>query len=67
LEWWHNREENDLAWKVNIKDLHNWNLDIKNPKSETINVTYSVKEVIENLKSSINTSNEIISELEKML
>lgn len=67
IEWWDNRIENDVAWKVNVKDLNNWNLDIKNPKVETIEVSYSVKEVIENLKSSINSSSQILTELEKML
>lgn len=67
IKWWDNRIENDVAWKVNVKDLNNWNLDIKNPKVETIEVSYSVKEVIENLKSSINSSSQILTELEKML
>lgn len=67
IKWWDNRIENDVAWKVNVNDLNNWNLDIKNPKVETIEVSYSVKEVIQNLKSSINSSSEILTELEKML
>lgn len=31
IKWWNNREENDQAWKVNINDLKDWDLDIKNP------------------------------------
>ena len=33
IEWWKNREENDLAWRVNVKDLKGLDLDIKNPKT----------------------------------
>lgn len=31
--WWHNRSENEFAWKVNIEQIksNNFNLDIKNP------------------------------------
>lgn len=31
--WWHNREENEFAWKVSIAEIraNNYNLDIKNP------------------------------------
>ena len=31
IDWWNNREENDVAWKVNMEDLKDWDLDIKNP------------------------------------
>lgn len=31
--WWHNREENQYAWKVDIEQIkaNNYNLDVKNP------------------------------------
>lgn len=31
--WWHNREENQYAWKVDVEQIkaNNYNLDIKNP------------------------------------
>jgi type I restriction enzyme M protein len=31
--WWHNREENEFAWKVSVETIkaNNYNLDIKNP------------------------------------
>lgn len=33
IEWWDQREENEVAWKVTIDDVkaRNFNLDIKNP------------------------------------
>ena len=32
-EWWNNREENEVAWKVSIDEIiaNNYNLDFKNP------------------------------------
>jgi len=43
LEWWHERKENGVAWKVKAKDLLKYdaesnltsvNLDIKNPNAK---------------------------------
>lgn len=36
LEWWNNREENEVAWKVSIDDIinNNYVLDFKNPLSK---------------------------------
>lgn len=33
IDWWNNREENEVAWKVTIDEIkaRNYNLDIKNP------------------------------------
>ena len=34
-DWWDNREESELAWRVPVEDVikNNYNLDIKNPNS----------------------------------
>src|SRR5712671_4670743 len=36
LAWWHNREENDHAWRVHASDIlaNGCNLDIKNPSNK---------------------------------
>lgn len=31
IKWWDNRVESDVAWKVKVNELQNWDLDIKNP------------------------------------
>lgn len=67
VEWWNNREESDVSWKVNIKDLKDWDLDIKNPNTQTTEITYSTEETLTALKSSFETSNSIIAELETLL
>jgi len=43
VEWWNDRVESDLSWKVNIKDLKNFDLDIKNPKEFIIEYESSEK------------------------
>lgn len=67
IEWWNNRKENDVAWKVNVKDLQNWDLDIKNPNTQTVEIAYTTEETLTALKSSFEASRTIISELETLL
>lgn len=31
IDWWSNRTETDQAWKVRVKELKDWDLDVKNP------------------------------------
>lgn len=67
IEWWDNRVENEVAWKVNVKELKDWDLDIKNPTVQKNEINYSTKEVLSSLKLSIDKSKSIISELESLL
>jgi type I restriction enzyme M protein len=53
-QWWFDRTENDNAWKVQVSDLINWDLDIKNPKilsSEVISLPKTLKALKQNLAS----------------
>ena len=54
IKWWNNRQENDQAWKVNINDLKDWDLDIKNPNFEVAEVQISSKEVFDKIQESLN-------------
>ena len=37
IDWWDDREETDVAWKVNVADLkEGFDLDVKNPNSEIL-------------------------------
>jgi len=67
IVWWNNRQENDVAWKVKVKNLNNWDLDIKNANATTEEVVMTTTEAIVNLKLSIDKSKSIIDELEKAL
>ena len=66
-KWWNDRKENDVAWKVNVEDLKNWDLDIKNPAKIEETIDYSTIEIIEKMKSSFEKSNQILSELKTMV
>ncbi|MFA9370995.1 MAG: N-6 DNA methylase [Labilibaculum antarcticum] len=59
IEWWNNRKENNQAWKVNVKDLKDWNLDVKNPLVEEKEEMKSSDEIITLLSKSFSKSNEI--------
>lgn len=67
IEWWENRVENEVAWKVKVEDLKEWDLDIKNPTVQKNEINYSTKEVLASLSSSIDKSKSLISELESLL
>lgn len=67
IEWWNNREETDLAWKVKVEDLKNWDLDIKNKTSEVKADLKSSKVILSDLRKSLNSSNSIINQLEELL
>lgn len=63
VNWWHNRDENDNAWKVNVKDLKNLDLDIKNPHKEEEVIEFSKDELIQKIRSSQNRINELLTEI----
>ncbi|GMN07485.1 N-6 DNA methylase [Croceitalea sp. MTPC5] len=67
IDWWDNRVENDLAWKVNVKDLKDWDLDIKNPNQEEEATLISTSEALQKLNDSITKSQDYIGQLENML
>ncbi|MBK7174824.1 MAG: N-6 DNA methylase [Bacteroidales bacterium] len=63
IEWWYNREENKIAWKINVKDLDGLNLDIKNPNKIQENVEHNQQEIIRQLKLSQSKINNLLNEL----
>ena len=67
IDWWNKREENDRAWKVNVNRIKDWDLDIKNPISPTEETTHTTGETLTALRTSLETSSNIISELETLL
>ncbi len=52
IDWWDKRKESDLSWKVNVKDLKNWDLDIKNPTVEEEEEILSKAEILNKLEVS---------------
>jgi type I restriction enzyme M protein len=67
IEWWGNRQETDLAWQVKVKDLKNWDLDIKNKRVEVRAELKPSKDILADLRISLDSSKSIISQLEKIL
>jgi len=68
-EWWHNRQENEQAWKVNIKTIkeNGFNLDIKNPHKEKEEEIHSSSELLEMLHNSFAKSDELLKKLKREL
>ena len=64
-EWWNNRVESELAWKVSIDTIieRNFDLDIKNPHKEEQEKQYSSSELIEMLSKSFNKSESLLKDL----
>lgn len=63
IAWWNNRQESEVAWKVNVKDLKGWDLDIKNPNK--VEETSIDSETAFNKHSKLTTT--INNELENLL
>jgi type I restriction enzyme M protein len=64
-KWWNNRQESDLAWKVDIKTIigRNYDLDIKNPAKQEETREYSSAELMEMLHDSFEKSNRLLKQL----
>ena len=63
--WWTNRQESELCWKVNIKTIEgrNYDLDIKNPNKVVEEVVYDRKKILSDLEMSFEKSLGIIQAL----
>jgi len=67
IEWWNSKKESDLAWKIDVKNLKNWDLDIKNPAKKIEEISYSTEEIFSKLEKSFKRSSQIITELKNIL
>jgi len=65
IAWWNNRRENEVAWKVNVKDLNNWDLDIKNPAKQEDTHEYNTRELLQLLEGSLTKSLRLLNELKE--
>lgn len=63
--WWNNREESEVSWKVPIQTIidRNYDLDIKNPNRKVEEIVYDRKAIIQNLENSFQKSLELLTEL----
>lgn len=64
-DWWKERKESEIAWKVPIQTIidRNYDLDIKNPtKQEEVN-EYNSVELMEMMHTSFEKSNALLNQL----
>ncbi len=72
INWWNNREENEFAWKVSVREIldRNCNLDIKNPNSlealEHLPPSQLLEDIIQKEQEILSIMNEIKTELEEL-
>ncbi len=68
-EWWNNRQENEVAWKADIKTIidRGYDLDIKNPNKQEDEHVHTSTELIDLLEKSMKKSNEILYKLKYLM
>lgn len=68
-EWWLDRKESDISWKVSIDELKktNFNLDIKNPNKKEEILEFTSVELINKLQESFTESQRLLEEIKKEL
>ncbi len=68
-QWWHDRQEGEQAWKVNISTIqaNGYSLDIKNPHVIEEEHQYTSAELLEMLHLSFRKSDELLSTLREEL
>jgi type I restriction enzyme M protein len=63
--WWSNRQESDIAWKVDINTIieRGYDLDIKNQTKKEEAHDYNSEELLELLEHSMNASKKLLDQL----
>ncbi len=67
INWWHKREKNEVAWKVRVEDLKDWDLDIKNPTKEEEEKEYSSSELIDLIDEKLTNSKTLLHQIKSQL
>lgn len=63
-KWWNDRKESEVSWKVNAKDLKDWDLDVKNPTQPVSEELKTSSELIKLLKESLRNSEGFLAEIQ---
>ena len=68
MEWWDNREESEVAWKVKVGDLkRGFDLDVKNPHRAEEEKELSAAEVLSRLNTSVEITQKLLAELQRQI
>lgn len=64
-DWWNNRAESDVCWKVHIETIkaRNYDLDIKNPYKQEQQHEYTSQEIMSLLESSFIKNQSLLNQL----
>lgn len=64
-DWWNDRKESDVSWKVDIQTIkkYNYDLDINNPNQKEEIVEYNSSELMKMLEESFSNSNELLEKI----
>jgi type I restriction enzyme M protein len=66
MEWWGNREESEVAWRVNVEDLkRGLDLDVKNPTSSLEERELSVPDCLKEFRKSLERAGKALAIVEK--
>lgn len=65
VDWWDNRAESDVCWRVHIETIkaRNYDLDIKNPNRQEEAHEFTSQELIELLETSFSKSHSLLERL----
>ena len=66
-EWWNDRKESDVSWKVSIDTIieRRYDLDVKNPNKQEKTHEYNSVELIEMLEKSFSKSHILLNHLKE--
>jgi type I restriction enzyme M protein len=66
-DWWNDRKESDIAWKVDIQTIidRNYDLDVKNPTKQEETHEYNSEELMDLLHTSFDKSNALLNQLKE--
>lgn len=66
-QWWNNRQESDICWKVSIDTIkeRGFDLDIKNPNKKEETHEFNSKELIGMLHASFEKSNSLLDQIKE--
>jgi len=67
ITWWKTRKEHANSWKVNIADIKDFNLDIKNPNVVDEKINYSPHELIDQILKDENHTLELLQEVKNLI
>lgn len=66
IEWWEQREENEVAWKVKVEDLkRGFDLDVKNPNTAASERELSVSDCLTAFRKSLERVSKALTAVEK--